>query len=179
MDLSSLCTFACTNTPPTMTRFSTSRYRLHTPDSDILKVLILITSVAICILSLTSCSANWHLKRAIAKDPSIVQPPEVEIVDTTIIIEEIRAETTFVSLPMDTITIEKERLRIQIKRIHDTLKVEGVCMTDTIRIVEEVELPPVIKYEPRPTWQTILAWLLAGLFAFKIVQRAIDRFLGA
>jgi hypothetical protein len=179
MDLSSLCTFACTNTPPTMTRFSTSRYRLHTPDSDILKVLILITSVAICILSLTSCSANWHLKRAIAKDPSIVQPPEVEIVDTTIIIEEIRAETTFVSLPMDTITIEKERLRIQIKRIHDTLKVEGVCMTDTIRIIEEVELPPVIKYEPRPTWQTILAWLLAGLFAFKIIQRAIDRFLGA
>ena len=175
--LSSLFTFACTNTPPTMTRFSTSKSRLHTPDSDILKVLILIT--AICILSLTSCSTNWHLKRAIAKDPSIVQPPEVEIVDTTIVIEEIRAETTFVSLPMDTITIEKERLRIQIKRIHDTLKVEGVCMTDTIRIIEEVELPPVIKYEPRPTWQTILAWLLAGLFAFKIIQRAIDRFLGA
>ena len=178
MDLSSLFTFACTNTPPTMTKFSTSKYRLHTanrPDSDIIKVLILIT--AICILSLTSCSANWHLKRAIAKDPSIIQPPEVEIVDTTIVIEEIRAETTFVALPMDTITIEKERLRIQIKRIHDTLVVDGVCMNDTIRIIEEVELPPVIKYEPRPTWQTILAWLLAGLFAFKIVQRAIDRFL--
>jgi hypothetical protein len=119
------------------------------------------------------------LKRAIAKDPSIIQPPEVEIVDTTIVIEEIRAETTFVALPIDTITIEKERLRIKIKRIHDTLVVDGVCMTDTIRIIEEVELPPIIKYEPRPTWQTILAWLLAGLFAFKIIQRAIDRFLGA
>ena len=183
MGVSSLCTFACTNLPPTMIRFSTFKSRLHTPDglkrpdSDIIKVLILIT--AICILCLTSCSANWHLKRAIAKDPSIVQPPEVEIVDTTIVIEEIRAETTFVALPMDTITIEKERLRIQIKRIHDTLVVDGVCMTDTIRIVEEVELPPVIKYEPRPTWQTIIAWLLAGLFAFKIIQRAIDRFLGA
>lgn len=178
-----MCTFACTNLPPTMTRFSTSRYRLHTPnalkrpDSDIIKVLILIT--AICILSLTSCSANWHLKRAISKDPSIMQPPEVEIVDTTIVIEEIRAETTFVSLPVDTITIEKERLRIKIKRIHDTLVVDGMCMTDTIRVVEEVELPPVIQYKPRPTWQTIIAWLLAGLFAFKIVQRAIDRFLGA
>ena len=166
-----------------MTRFSTFKSRLHTPnglnrpDSDVIKVLILIT--AICILSLTSCSANWHLKRAIAKDPSIIQPPEVEIVDTTIVIEEIRAETTFVSLPMDTITIEKERLRIKIKRIHDTLMVDGVCMTDTIRIIEEVELPPVIKYKPRPTWQTILAWLLAGLFAFKIIQRAIDRFLSA
>ena len=183
MGLSSLCTFACINTPPTMTRFSTFKSRLHTPnglnrpDSDVIKVLILIT--AICILSLTSCSANWHLKRAIAKDPSIIQPPEVEIVDTTIVIEEIRAETTFVSLPMDTITIEKERLRIQIKRIHDTLVVDGMCMTDTIRIIEEVELPPVIQYKPRPTWQTILAWLLAGLFAFKIIQRAIDRFLSA
>ena len=183
MGLSSLCTFACINTPPTMTRFSTFKSRLHTPnglnrpDSDVIKVLILIT--AICILSLTSCSANWHLKRAIAKDPTIIQPPEVEIVDTTIVIEEIRAETTFVALPMDTITIEKERLRIQIKRIHDTLVVDGMCMTDTIRIIEEVELPPVIQYKPRPTWQTILAWLLAGLFAFKIIQRAIDRFLGA
>jgi hypothetical protein len=180
MGLSSLFTFACINLPPTMTRFSTTKFRLpwlNSPDSDFIKVLILI--MAICILSLTSCSANWHLSRAIAKDPSIVQPPEVEIVDTTIVIEEIRAETTFVALPMDTITIEKERLRIQIKRIHDTLVVDGMCMTDTIRIVEEVELPPVIQYKPRPTWQTILAWLLAGLFAFKIVQRAIDRFLGA
>ena len=163
-----------------MTRFfiiKSLRPWLKSPDSDFIKVLILITTI--CILCLTSCSANWHLKRAIAKDPSIVQPPEVEIVDTTIVIEEIRAETTFVALPMDTITIEKERLRIQIKRIHDTLVVDGVCMTDTIRIIEEVELPPVIKYEPRPTWQTIIAWLLAGLFAFKIIQRAIDRFLGA
>ncbi len=66
---------------------------------------------------------------------------------------------------------------MKIKRFPATLKVEGVCIADTIRIVEEVELPPVIKYEPRPTWQTILAWLLAGLFAFKIIQRAIDRFL--
>ena len=166
-----------------MTRFSTFKSRLHTPnglnrpDSDVIKVLILIT--AICILSLTSCSANWHLKRAIAKDPTIIQPPEVEIVDTTIVIEEIRAETTFVALQMDTITIEKERLRIKIRRIHDTLVVDGVCMTDTIRIIEEVELPPVIQYKPRPTWQTIIAWLLAGLFAFKIIQKAIDRFLSA
>lgn len=158
-----------------MTRLSICRLLPALPNMDIIKVIILIASI--CIFSLSSCSADWHIKKAIAKDPTILNVPEVHVVDTTIIIREISTDGTFVSLPIDTITIEKERLRIEIKRIHDTLIVQGQCKADTIRVVELVELPPVIKYAPRPKWQKMLGWLLLGLAILKVGQRLLDRFL--
>jgi len=102
----------------------------------------------------------------------------VKVVDTVIITPSERVETTFVALPIDTITIEKERLRIKIRRIHDTLRVEGECRSDTITITETIELPPVIKYEDRPWWSKWLMWGLAGLFGIKVLNMAIDRLLG-
>ena len=146
------------------------------PNPDIIKVLAIIS--IICLVALTSCSASFHLRRAIEKDPTIIQPEIVQVVDTVIITPLERIETTFVALPIDTITIEKERLRIKIRRIHDTLRVEGECRSDTIRITETIELPPVIKYEDRPWWSKWLMWGLAGLFGIKVVNMAIDRLLG-
>ena len=146
------------------------------PNPDIIKVLAIIS--LICLIALTSCSASFHLKRAIQKDPTIIQPEIVQVVDTVIITPSERTETTFVALPIDTITIEKERLRIKIRRIHDTLRVEGECRSDTITITETIELPPVIKYEDRPWWSKWLMWGLAGLFGIKVVNMAIDRLLG-
>lgn len=146
------------------------------PTPDIIKVLAIIS--LICLVALTSCSASFHLRRAIQKDPTIIQPEIVQVVDTVIITPLERTETTFVALPIDTITIEKERLRIKIRRIHDTLRVEGECRSDTIRITETIELPPVIKYEDRPWWSKWLMWGLVGLFGFKVLNMAIDRLLG-
>ena len=146
------------------------------PTPDIIKVLAIIS--LICLVALTSCSASFHLRRAIQKDPTIIQPEIVQVVDTVIITPLERTETTFVALPIDTITIEKERLRIKIRRIHDTLRVEGECRSDTITITETIELPPVIKYEDRPWWSKWLMWGLAGLFGIKVLNMAIDRLLG-
>ena len=146
------------------------------PNPDIIKVLAIIS--LICLIALTSCSASFHLRRAIEKDPTIIQPEIVQVVDTVIITPSERTETTFVALPIDTITIEKERLRIKIRRIHDTLRVEGECRSDTITITETIELPPVIKYEDRPWWSKWLMWGLAGLFGIKVLNMAIDRLLG-
>ncbi len=146
------------------------------PNPDIIKVLAIIS--IICLVALTSCSASFHLRRAIQKDPTIIQPEIVQVVDTVIITPLERVETTFVALPIDTITIEKERLRIKIRRIHDTLRVEGECRSDTITITETIELPPVIKYEDRPWWSKWLMWGLAGLFGIKVLNMAIDRLLG-
>ena len=146
------------------------------PNPDTIKVLAIIS--LICLVALTSCSASFHLRRAIQKDPTIIQPEIVQVVDTVIITPLERTETTFVALPIDTITIEKERLRIKIRRIHDTLRVEGECRSDTITITETIELPPVIKYEDRPWWSKWLMWGLAGLFGIKVLNMAIDRLLG-
>ena len=146
------------------------------PNPDIIKVLAIIS--IICLVALTSCSASFHLRSAIQQDPTIIQPEIVQVVDTVIITPSERVETTFVALPIDTITIEKERLRIKIRRIHDTLRVEGECRSDTITITETIELPPVIKYEDRPWWSKWLMWGLVGLFGIKVVNMDIDRLLG-
>ena len=123
------------------------------------------------LFTLVSCSANWHLRKAIAKDPTIIQAQVITLIDTVIITPPERVETSFVALPIDTITIERERLKIKIRRIHDTLIVDGECKSDTIRITETIEGPPVIKYTPRPNWERWLIYGGFGLLAFRVVSK--------
>ena len=123
------------------------------------------------LFTLVSCSANWHLRKAIAKDPTIIKPQVITLIDTVIITPPERVETTLVALPIDTITIERERLKIKIRRIHDTLIVDGECKSDTIRITETIEGPPVIKYTPRPNWERWLIYGGLGLLAFRVVSK--------
>ena len=123
------------------------------------------------IFTLVSCSANWHLRKAIAKDPTIIQAQVITLIDTVIVTPPERVETSFVALPIDTITIERERLKIKIRRIHDTLIVDGECKSDTIRITETIEGPPLIKYTPRPNWERWLIYGGLGLLAFRVVSK--------
>ena len=123
------------------------------------------------LFTLVSCSANWHLRKAIAKDPTIIKPQVITLIDTVIVTPAERVETTLVALPIDTITIERERLKIKIRRIHDTLIVDGECKSDTIRITETIEGPPVIKYTPRPNWERWLIYGSLGLLALRLLSQ--------
>ena len=87
-------------------------------------------------LLLQSCGAQWHLKRAIAKDPTIVQE-RTEKLDTVVITQEKLVRDTIVLKRIDTTTIERNSVRIKIRRIHDTIQVQAECLSDTIRIVKK------------------------------------------
>lgn len=102
-------------------------------------------------LLLQSCGAQWHLKRAIAKDPTIVQE-RTEVVDTVVITEERTVRDTIVLQSTDTTRIQRNGVRIKIKRIHDTIQVEAECLQDTIRIVKEIKVPELIYKEKKPTF---------------------------
>jgi len=102
-------------------------------------------------LLLQSCGAQWHLKRAIAKDPTIVQE-RTEVVDTVVITEERTVRDTIVLQSTDTTRIQRNGVRIKIKRIHDTIQVEAECLQDTIRIVKEIKIPELIYKEKKPTF---------------------------
>lgn len=102
-------------------------------------------------LLLQSCGAQWHLKRAIAKDPTIVQE-RTERIDTVIVTEEKAIRDTITLQATDTIRIERNGVRIKIKRIHDTIQVEAQCLPDTIRIVKEISVPSVVYKEKKPTF---------------------------
>jgi hypothetical protein len=126
---------------------------------------------------LSGCSAQYHLKRAIAKDPTILlQPKAITLIDT-VVTQEVRHDTLL--LPVhDTLTIQKERLRIQIKRVNDTIRITGECLTDTIIITKEIELPPKIVYKEKDNfWQTLITRLFLVLAIFAVGRYLLDRYL--
>ena len=104
-----------------------------------LRVVIVIGLASI----LTSCGAQWHLKRAIAKDPEIVKEKVVRV-DTTVITEKINVSDTIRIKEVDTIQIVKNGVVIDIQRSYDTIMVDVECPPDTVRIIKEVEVPQYI-----------------------------------
>jgi hypothetical protein len=126
---------------------------------------ILIPAVAV----MASCSASWHLKRAIAKDPSIVKPTAVRF-DTIVVTKERKVTDTIVMNDVDTITIERDRVRVRLVRSYDTLMVEGTCLPDTIKIDVIREIPQVV--QPRRWRDQFNLWLSVVLLIFSIAFAA-------
>lgn len=123
-------------------------------------------------LLLQSCGAQWHLKRAIAKDPTIVQE-RTERIDTVIITEEKAIRDTIVLKTIDTTRIERNGVRIQIRRIHDTIQVEAQCLPDTIRVVKEISVPKIVYKEKKPTFGLVkLIIILVILLILVNIARA-------
>ena len=94
-------------------------------------------------LLVQSCGASWHLKRAIAKDPTILADAIVRV-DTTVVTQSIRAVDTLVVRDTITREIVRDGVQIKVKRIHDTIRVDVVCPPDTVRVVAEVPVEQVV-----------------------------------
>lgn len=78
------------------------------------------------------------------------------------IITENKAVTdTFVVNLIDTITFERNSVRIDIKRFYDTIMVDVECPSDTIRIQKEVKVPQVIYQEKKFNRNYLLLFTLS------------------
>lgn len=102
--------------------------------------------VGITALMLTNCSASFHLKRAIAKDPSIVQSQPI-IIDTTVITEIRVSKGSFVIEGDTALLLEQKGVKTEIRVVNDTFWVETTCPPDTIRIQKEILVPKVVYQE--------------------------------
>lgn len=108
-------------------------------------LIFIITAVLLC-----GCSSNWHLKRAIKKNPAIIRDAVVVThYDTvTVVTEGARADTVFKYKPAarDTFVLETTKFRTQV--IHDTvykeMQIDTECFPDTIETIIEV---PVTVYD--------------------------------
>ena len=116
--------------------------------------LLLLVSV------LTSCSAHYHLRRAVKKDPSILQKDTITVVDT-VVSKPVELKDTVVLRQTDTVTIEKERLRIKIFRSFDTIKVDAICEADTIISIVSVPYEKIVYVEREKLGSKITKWLMA------------------
>ena len=109
-------------------------------------------------LLFVSCGAKYHLNRAIAKDPTILDSVAVKV-DTVIITENKALRDTLILQRVDTITLERNSVRVRLKRSYDTITVEAECLPDTIRIEKVVKVPQVVYQEKKTynNWKYLLS----------------------
>lgn len=73
----------------------------------------------------------------------------VTLVDT-VYLPEVKVDTVAITLPVDTIVIETERVSARVIRSYDTITVEAKCKTDTVVLTREVTIPAKVKIERKP-----------------------------
>ena len=121
---------------------------------------------------LSSCSAQWHLNKAVKKNPQILQKDTVIAVDT-IVTPPVALTDTVVLRETDTIVVEKERLKVKISRRFDTIRVDAICEADTIISIVEVPVDRIIYQEretPMQKLQKLGLYLLAALVLWKVIE---------
>ena len=94
------------------------------------------------------------------------------IVDTepdTITISKTYTDTIVTLLGGDTITIEKERLKMRVIRLYDTLRIEGLCDTDTLYITKQIAVAKETEYKMKHiNWYLLfVTFLLALIIVYK------------
>ncbi len=118
-------------------------------------------------LLFVGCSANWHIKKAIKKDASILLTDTITVVDTLqVITNNVSTDSTFI-LSRDTVIIKKDKLTIKHYYYRDSIYLWGECESDTIYKPFEVKVPVdrIIINEPLfPRWLWWIVILFIGLF---------------
>ena len=139
--------------------------------------LVLLTSTIL----LSSCGSQWHLNRAIKKNPTILEKDTVTVVDT-VVTAPVTVRDTVTLNNRDTITITKDKLKIKIVRSFDTIAIDAECASDTIVRTIEVPYEKVVYVQQKTLKQKLQTWalyLVVALIGFKFVQRAADKFFNA
>ncbi|MHA1166312.1 MAG: hypothetical protein ACTSRU_00710 [Candidatus Hodarchaeales archaeon] len=120
----------------------------------------------ILLISLTACSPVKRLNRLIDKHPELIRTETVTIRDTVeVVVPEVKHDTMFLEKSLhDTVFIQKDRLKIKIWKVSDTIRVEGECETDTIRLVREIEVPVKYYKDDYKWWHKIPWWVYFLIF---------------
>ena len=134
-------------------------------------MIVRLAVLSLCVI-LTSCGANFHLRRAIAKDPTILQKQVVRV-DTVLTTKERILRDTIVSNKYDTINTIKNNVSLKIVRINDTIIVDAVCPQDTIFFTKEVSVDKIV-YSKKKSKEVILLWALLILLLLLYLKRIMN-----
>jgi len=99
---------------------------------------------------------------------------EVTVVDT-IYLPQVKVDTIAVTLPVDTIVIETERVSARVIRSYDTISIEAECKADTVIVTNTVTLPTKVKTVTRVPWwfkpALAIGALLTGIALFRMLTK--------
>jgi len=120
------------------------------------------------LLLLTSCSAQWHLKKAVQKDPLILEKDTMVVTDT-VVVQPVAITDTVTLKQHDTITIVKDKLKVSLIKVNDTIIINAECASDTI--VRTIEIPyEKIVYVPQQTFkQRLEKYILMFLTILSVI----------
>ena len=99
---------------------------------------------------------------------------EVQLIDT-VYLPQVTVDTVAITLPVDTIVIETERVSARVVRSYDTISVEAECKADTVIVTNTVTLPTKVKTVTRVPWWFKPAVALGGLVVLLAVSRILLR----
>jgi len=132
-----------------------------------MKSIRTINFLLLLIFILASCSPQKRLSRLVNHHP------ELKVVDTlhirdTIPIPMVQADTLLhMDSLFDTVTFKKDRLKVSVLRLHDTLYLQGKCEADTIFVDRKIPVERIITVKPDRVGQLIsrIPWLVVGLIS--------------
>lgn len=145
---------------------------------DIIVAIVRVVLIIAMLMSVSSCGAQYHLNRAIKKDVSIVNDTIVRL-DTAFVTEEKIVNDTIVVHDTIVQEIRSEGVVVRIQKIHDTLRVEAICESDTIEIVKEVEVVRLIQEQKRTIFEEMrlairsLIALIVSALLFIVLRRIV------
>jgi hypothetical protein len=97
----------------------------------------------IVILFLSSCSAQWHLQKAIEKNPNLLQVHEF-VIDTLIVTDSFYSVDSFTLKEVDTFISDTGKIKITITRYKDRFTIKQEVKRDTVHITKTIECPPSV-----------------------------------
>jgi hypothetical protein len=136
-------------------------------------------TILLLLILFSSCSANWHLKRAkrhelIALSKGAEIRPDTVYKEVPVILKETRVDSIIHTLPGDTVVLQKDRLKIVYVRLPgDSVYIEGACEADTVKIRVPVTVTKVI-YPPDKGlkwWAFLLIGAGAMLVLYFIIRK--------
>ena len=126
----------------------------------VIRVILLIAVFTM----LSGCGSQYHLKRAIAKDPTILADTIVRF-DTTIVTNSRTLADTLVIRDTIVREIVRDGVKVRLQVVHDTIRFDVECPPDTIRVVRDVPVERLIYKEKKGEGLIVRLTRLFGVLA--------------
>jgi len=113
----------------------------------------------------------------VRKDPTILVKDTLVVKDT-VVTQPVAITDTVTLKQHDTITLVKDRLRVKIVKVNDTITIDAICDSDTIISIVEVPYDKVVYVEKESLWDKIknlAVYMGLAFLVFKIIMKQFDR----
>jgi hypothetical protein len=142
--------------------------------SRLLDVILLLLIVVFC-WSLSGCSASWHLRQAVKKDPSLLTG---KIDSVPVLIKGAKSEIVF-NFPRSVTVVKgetKEKIKYKYVRIPntDSIEAEIECPDSVVYKIKEThvyEIPPSYKafVKQLMKWNNLQFWIAHTILAITVL----------